>query len=468
MVHLFLFHRDLRLQDNTTIIHQLKTVKKSVIPIFIFTPEQIDKKKNKYFSNNSVQFMIESLLELSNEIGKHGGKLYFFRGDTNTILAKIHQKTKIESIGYNLDYTPYARQRDENIEKWASSKNITIFAKEDYALYNILEGHTLKKDGKPYLVYTPFMKFVSSSLTVPPVDNFSSFRFEKNAACESLCVSFKILDSFYVTNTNINVQGGRSHTMKILNNLKQFQNYSKCRNMLTYQTTKLSASLHYTTCSIREAYHKIVQILGKNSGLIRELIFRDFYMNVVYYFPRVLEGQIKGKNKSFQEKYDKIKWSNNKSAFKKWCEGMTGFPVVDAAMRQMNETGYMHNRCRMIVSSFLTKDLHIDWRLGEQYFATRLEDYDAINNSSGWQWSTGNGTDAQPWFRIFNPWTQQKDYDPDCVYIKRWIPELKNVSVKDIHQWYSENVSANVNYPKPIIIHDDERKATIQLYKKYL
>lgn len=467
MSHIFLFHRDLRIVDNTSLISQLKSIKKPIIPIFIFTPEQINPKTNKYFSNNSVQFMIESLLELESEIHKKGGKLYFFKGKTMTILKKINKLIPINSIGYNIDYTPYARKRDDEIKKWCEINKIEIFVKEDYALYDFIDGQTKNKSGKPYLVYTPFLNNVSKNLKVRPVDSFSSFKFQIEKKLDSF--TFKKLNTLYTPNPHINVHGGRSNSLKIINNLGKFKNYSKCRNFLTYKTTFLSAYLHYTTCSIREVYFKIIKDLGISSGLVRELVFRDFYMNIIYFFPQTLEGQIKGKNKSFQKKFDSIPWVN--TLFTKWCEAKTGFPIVDAAMMQMKTTGFMHNRCRMIVSNFLVKDLHVDWKLGEQYFATQLEDYDPINNSSGWQWSTGNGTDAQPWFRIFNPWTQQKNYDKDCEYIKHWIPELKNVSPNDIHKWYDETIRnkyPSIKYPTPIVNHDEERKKTLEIFKKHL
>lgn len=476
-MHLFLFHRDLRIYDNTTLIHQIKEISKndSIVPIFIFTPEQIDAKKNKYFSNSSVQFLIESLQDLDVQIQKKNGTLNFFYGDTVKVLEHLHSLFGIQSIGYNKDYTPYAKLRDEKIEKFCQTKNIQLFSKEDYALYDFTNGETLKKDKKPYLVYTPFMKFVSDNLKVRAPNPFQQFSFEKNTLVKK-CKYFlpkEKLDSFYSKQQlKDELKGGRKNSLLILKKLNTFKNYQKCRNMLEYQTTKLSAYLHYTTHSSREVYHEIVKKLGKSSGLIRELIFRDFYMNIVYYFPRVLEGQVKNtKNKSFQEKYDAIIWENNKSNFEKWCKGQTGFPIVDAGMRQMNESGFMHNRCRMIVSNFLVKDLHLDWRLGEQYFATKLRDYDPINNSSGWQWSTGNGTDAQPWFRIFNPWTQQKDYDPDCKYIKHWIPELESIPPKDLHEWCNTSTQEaykNINYPSPIVNHTEERKTTLALYKKFV
>lgn len=470
MVHIFLFHRDLRLQDNTTLIYQLKTLKNKIIPIFIFTPEQIDSKRNKYFSNNSIQFMVETLQELRKVITMYKGELYFFYGDTIKVLSQIHLKVKIESIAFNIDYTPYAKKRDESIRNFSKKNNIRVFCKEDYALYDFLDGQTLKKnDKKPYLVYTPFYKFVSENLKVRPVDTFTRFSFEKNQNLQKIPSFFdaeKKLEDLYVANSNINVRGGRENGLKILKNANKFKHYTKCRNTLSYETTQLSAYLHYTPISIREVYKKF----HGNTGIFRELVFRDFYMNIVHYFPHVLEGQIKAKNKSFRQEYDKVKWKPKSLNFEKWCKGVTGFPVVDAGMRQMNSTGYMHNRCRMIVSNFLVKDLHIDWRFGEQYFATKLEDYDPINNSSGWQWSTGNGTDPQPYFRILNPWTQQRDYDPNCIYIKKWIPELQSVDKKDIQNWFNPSVRKkyNIDYPAPMVDHDVQRKITLQIYKKAL
>ena len=473
MVHIFLFHRDLRIQDNTTLIHQIQINKQPVVPIFIFTPEQINQNKNKYFSHNSVQFMCESLHELSDNIKKFKSRLHFFYGDNLKVLKAIHKTDPIESIGFNIDYTPYAKARDEKIKIWANANNISCYMKEDYALFDILDGQTNKINQTPYLVYTPFMKHVLNNLDVREVNKFKSWSFTKlkDVNLINYYIDESEIDNFYKSNTNINVHGGRSNTLKILTNLDDFKTYIKSRDTLTYKTTFLGPSLHFTTCSIREIYFKIIETLGKSSGLIRELVFRDFYINIVHNFPRILCGQIKGKNKSYKKEYDKISWSYNKKIFKAWCDGKTGFPVIDAAQRQLNTTGYMHNRCRMITSSFLTKDLHIDWLWGEQYFATKLVDYDPINNSQGWQWSTGNGTDAQPWFRIFNPWTQQKTHDKKAEYIKYWVPELKDVEPSDIHNWFKleiRNKYPNVNYSEPICNHDEERKETIKIYKEGL
>jgi deoxyribodipyrimidine photo-lyase len=459
----------LRIHDNTALIYQLKN-EENVIPIFIFPPEQIDPKKNTYFSNNSVQFMIESLHELSNDIKDKKGKLYFFKGDNIKVLKAIEKKLKIKSISWNIDYTPYARKRDNLIKEWCNKNKIIVYEKEDYVLYDILNKDTLKKDGTPYQVFTPFKNYCMNNLKVREIDGFRTFNFRKVNELNDIKYNIeeKEIDSFYIDNPNINVHGGRSNGLKILNNIDKFKNYQKERDFLTYKTTFLGAHNHFTTVSIREVYHK----MHGNSGLINELHWRDFYINITYYFPHVLKGQINGKNKSFKEKYDNIKWSSNK-LFQKWCDGETGFPIIDAAMKQLNETGFQHNRCRMITSSFLVKDLHIDWKLGEQYFASKLVDYSPIQNNGGWQWSASTGTDSQPYFRIFNPWSQVSKFDPDYEYIKKWLPELKDVPNKELDKWYKPEIhekwlKQGIKYFKPIIDHDIERKITLDNYKEAL
>lgn len=472
-MNLFLFHRDLRLVDNTTLIYQLKECK-NVIPIFIFTIEQIEPEKNKYFSNNSVQFMIESLHELSTEIKKKNGKMYFFKGDTTSILININNKIKIDSIGFNIDYTPYAKQRDNEIIEWCNKNDIKYYMKEDYLLYDILEGQTKKENGEVYKVFTPFRNNCYKKLQVREIDKFKSFKFIKNKELENTkyYIDEKEINLFYEENPNINVNGGRKNGLKILSNISKFKNYENNRDYLIYKTTFLSAHNHFSTISIREVYHKVSNELGKKCGIINELHWRDFYVNITYYFPHILHGQIKGKNKSFKEKYDEIKWDYNKKLFEAWCSGETGFPIVDAGMRQLNETGFMHNRLRMITSSFLVKDLHIDWRLGEQYFATKLVDYDPMQNNGGWQWSASTGTDSQPYFRIFNPWAQIK-YDLEYEFIKKWIPEIKEIPNKELNKWYESKIytkwiNEGIEYYKPIVDHDIERKITLENYKKII
>ena len=473
-MHIFIFNRGLRLTDNTTLIHQIKE-NQAVVPIFIFTPEQIEPKKNSYFSNNSVQFMIESLHELSDEIKKKNGKMYFFKGDNVKVLNGIHKKDKIESIGMNYDYTPYARKRSDDIQKFCKKNDIIFYEKEDYVIYDILGGETNKKDGSPYLVFTPFKNHCLSNLKVREVDGFKSFKFQKISELESskYHLSEKEIDNFYEDNPDINVHGGRSNGLKILKNIGKFKSYQKDRDTLTYKTTFLGAHNHYCTLSAREVYWAMVDKLGKHSGLVIETIWREFYVNVTYNFPHVLKGQVSGRNQSYKKEYDNIKWSHNKKWFEAWTLGEMGFPVIDAAMKQLNETGYMHNRMRMATVSFLIKDMHIDWREGEKYFATKLVDYDPMSNSGGHLWVSGGGNDSQPYFRIFNPWSQQEKFDKDCEYIKKWLPELKDVPAKDLHNWYKPEVhekwlKEGIQYYKPILDHDVERKETLRLYKEGL
>lgn len=471
-MNIFIFHRDLRLIDNTSLIKQIKDYK-NIIPIFIFDEKQINPNKNDYFSNYSVQFMIESLEELEEEIEKKNGELYYFKGNPLEILKKIKKVEEINSIGFNFDYSPYALERDNEIKEWCIKENINIICEEDYLLHNLLEGKTKKQfTNTPYNVFTAF-KNNCMTLKVRDVDKFKKIGFEKKSELKKLKENYKSnkLNELYNENKNKNISGGRSNGLKILKNISKFKDYSKKRDELTYKTTFLGAHLKFNTLSIREVYNKIVEKVGKSSSLINELIWRDFYVNIAYFYPKVLEGQIKKENKSFKEEYDNIKWTTDNIIFKKWCEGKTGYPIVDAAMRQLNTIGYMHNRARMIVASFLTKDLHIDWRLGEKYFAQKLIDYDPYSNNGGWQWCSSSGTDAQPYFRIFNPWTQAEKFDKKCEYIKKWLPELNNIPSKDILKWnetYEEWLKKNINYYKPIIDHSKERDVTLKLYKKAL
>lgn len=471
MLNIFIFHRDLRIHDNTTLLKMLKDNKK-IILIFIFPPEQIDPTKNKYFSNNSVQFMIESLHELNKEIKKYKSKLYFFKGDNIDVLKQINKKDKINSIGFNLDYSPYAVKRDKLIQDFCNKNNISLYTEEDYALYPVMDDTTYNKSGKPYTVFTPFRNNIMKKFQVRKPDNYNKFNFEKNDNLKEIKSYYKVknLDKLYQTNDNINVHGGRKNALKILKNLKKWQEYNTKRNCMDYHTTFLSAYLHFNVVSIRETYHSILNRLGVDNLLINELHWRDFYMNISYNFPNVLKGMISKKNISFREDYDKIKWSKSKKKLKAWTQGKTGYPIVDACMMQLNTTGYMHNRGRMIVASFLTKHLLIDWREGEKYFATKLVDYDCHSNNGGWQWSSGSGTDAQPYFRIFNPWTQSKKFDPDASYIKKWLPILKDVDFKDIHKWEDSNIRKkyNLKYPEPIVDHKKARELVLKTYKKAL
>lgn len=448
---LFVFRRDLRLEDNTGLIFALENANE-VIPCFIFTPEQIE--NNSYSSARCLQFMIESLEELEKSIVKKGGKLYLFYGQPEQIIAEVIEKLKVEAVILNRDYTPYSIQRDKKIEITCHKSNI-LFHSFDDALLNPPES-TLKADGRPYSIFTPYFRNASKQKIDKPKTNLHSNYYSIPISFSKHKLYEKILPQML-----IQASGGRSAALKILYNLDDFSDYNKFRDFpAADHTTHLSAHLKFTTCSVREVYWAISNQLGSTSELFRALYWRDFFYCISYYFPHVFSG-------AFHSKMDRLEWNNNKPLFEKWCEGKTGFPIVDAGMREMNETGFMHNRVRMIVASFLVKNLHIDWRWGEKYFAQKLIDYDPAVNNGNWQWCASTGCDAQPYFRIFNPWTQAKKFDPDAIYIKRWVPELGLIPSDVIHNWYMEKYRLeNPSYPKPIVDHSKEAKITLEYYKK--
>ena len=450
-MNLFIFNRGLRCHDNTTLIQMAKLLP-HVTVCFIFT-EQVDKKTNKYFSNNAVEFMVESIHELSDEVRKYGGKLYLFHGDVITVLSSLLRSPGIASIGTNYDYTPYARQRQDLLMSFSAKHDIVFYMYEDHVLYNVLSGESNKADGEPYTVFTPYKNHVTSNLTVRPVDPFNKFNFKQFDIKSKYLIDIKSIDKFYIVNPLANVRGGRSAGLKILRNIKDFADYGTKREFFTYKTTYLASHNHFGTVSIREVYWAVQQLGRKALVLTNELIWRDFYYNLYYYFTHMLAGQVRGVNSAFRPKYDKIKWLNDYKMFDAWCNGVTGIPICDAAMRQLNITGFMPNRLRMIVANILTKLMLITWQWGEKYFAQKLKDYDPIQNSAGWAW-TVTGIDPQQVFRIFSPKIQSKKFDAECKYILTYVPELKSVPVKDIHNWentYQKHLDAGVKYVAPVI-----------------
>lgn len=457
---IFIFRRDLRLYDNLGML-ELQKHTKEIVPIFIFTPEQITS-KNKFKSNNAIQFMIESLKELKQEFKKRNGDMLFFQGDNLTILKRIHKTIGLKHIGFNRDYTPYARKRDEEIEKWAKSQGIECHITEDYLLSSI--GELNKTDGNPYTVFTPF-KNNGLSYTVPkprgnaiksiaPLPTISSFA--------SMCKPEGI--PAYSENESILVRGGRTKGLAKLQGIKKMGKYDQTRNTPSIQTTELSAYIKFGNLSIREVYHKIKTIHGLQSGLISQLFWREFYFYIAYYFPHVLQG------KALVDKYDKVKWVKNVAQLEKWKKGITGYPIVDAGMRQLNQTGYMHNRLRLITSNFLNRMLGMDWREGELYYAQQLTDYDPSVNNGNWQWTASVGVDTKPYFqRLFNPWLQSEKFDKDAEYIKRWIPELKNIQADHLHHWDEHyNKYSKVNYPSPMVDYKKARERSVQMYRAVL
>ena len=449
MYSIYIFRRDLRLEDNLGFQYAMDNCK-NIIPIFIFTPEQV--KKNKFKSENAIQFMIESLKELNLNLQKHKSKLFTFQGNNIKILEKIHKKIGIDNIIFNEDYTPYSKKRDTDIEKFCNKNKIKCHKIHDYLLAEI--GTFLKANDEPYLIYTPFknnaMKFDIDKPKTLKVKNLSNP---------------KISDDGYIKNPinqYILVKGGRSNALKQLKNLEKQKKYNDNRNELSIATSQLSAYIKFGNISIREVYWAIINNLGIQNELIPQLIWREFYYYIAYYFPQVLNQE------NFNSKYDNVKWNNDPKLFQSWCEGKTGVPVVDAGMRQLNKTGYMHNRARLITANYLNRILGCDWRLGEKYYASKLTDYDPSVNNGNWQWIASTGVDPKPYFqRLFNPWLQSKKFDKDCKYIKYWIPELDSVPNKEIHEWekYCDKYDF---YLKPVRDYKEGRSESVKMYKAVL
>lgn len=444
---LFIFRRDLRLEDNTGLISASKD-SKIVIPAFIFDPMQADKKKNLYFSNNAFEFLVESLDNLDSELRKKKGQLYLFEGIAHEVVEKLIKKEDIDTVYVNKDYTPFSKLRDKQIEDVCKKNNVKFHSLSD-ALLNEPE-RTLKSDGKPYTIFTPYWNNVSKIPVRNPTKNSYSNYYTGNIPIQTSLTK-------YSNNKNLlRIHGGRVDGLKVLKKISQLEKYSDERDYPALdKTSKLSAHLKFGTVSIREAYQVVASTLNENHHLLRQFYWRDFFYHIAHNFPKVFGN-------AFQDKYDKVNWDNDNKLFDAWKNGLTGVPIVDAGMRELNATGYMHNRVRMIVASFLTKDLHIDWRLGEKYFAQKLVDYDPCINNGNWQWAASTGCDAQPYFRIFNPWRQQQRFDTECKYIKKWISELKDVEPNIIHNLENNTLK---NYPKPIINHSIESKNAILRYK---
>jgi len=451
---LFIFRRDLRLVDNKALLYAMEN-HDNIIPIFIFTPEQITN-KNKYKSNNAIQFMCESLNELNKELIIKKSKLHIFYGDNIKVLNKIINTINISSIIFNMDYTPYAIERDKSIQDLSNKKNIKCIVIQDYLLAPI--GTLNKADGEPYKIFTPFKNNGLKYKVDKPKNNNIKNLIKTNKLDESIMIDYEI-------NSNILVNGGRKNGLKYLQKIKNHDKYNKTRNILNIKTTNLSAYIKFGCISIREVYWKIVNEFGKND-LLGQIFWREFYYYIAYYFPDVLKGQ------NFNKKYDKIIWKWSKTNYDAWCSGNTGYPVVDAGMRELNKTGFMHNRARLITSNFLNRILGIDWRWSELYYAKMLTDYDPAVNSGNHQWIASVGVDPKPYFqRLFNPWLQSKRFDLDATYIKKWISELNSVEPNDIHNWdnsYHKYDLIKIKYFKPIVDYKKMREESIQMYQNVL
>lgn len=420
---LFIFRRDFRVQDNTGLLAAAASGK-PVVLLFIVDPTLLDRWEA---ANFRLAFVFQSLAVLEEEIASRGGQLLVRIGNPAEVLADVIASEDIESVFVNREYTPLGHRRDEQIDQVCRRCNASFQQFAD-ALLN--EPEVVEKgDGGFYTVFTPYHKKAATFKVEQPADDESIFfaRLSEPATAPTSWREDPVVKSSLALNL-AHIEPGRQGAQAILDRLGEHHDYDDMRDVpAADRTTRLSAHLRFGTCSPREVYWRLDETLGKHSPLARQLYWRDFYVQIAVNFPHVYGN-------AFRRHYDAVPWDHEPELLAKWQQGKTGFPIVDAGMRELVATGYMHNRVRMIVASFLTKNLHIDWREGEAFFARYLIDYDPAVNNGNWQWGASTGCDAQPYFRIFNPWRQQTRFDKDCVYIKRWVPELEPYDPALIHK----------------------------------
>ena len=427
-ISIFWFRRDLRLKDNHGLFQALESGKK-VLPIFIFDEDILDLLENK--SDKRVDFIVQALQTLNSFLKSKNKGIKIFKGKPLEIYKKLTENYEIEAVYSNEDYEPYAIKRDQEIADFLASKNINFHQFKDQVIFH--KDEIVKADKKPYTVYTPYSKLWLNEFQKVDLQGFPSEKKLDNLL-EIPFEELKIEEiGFQKTDLAFEIPEADLHIIKT---------YEETRNFPAVKgTTQLGVHLRFGTISVR----KLAKIAKENNlTFLKELIWREFFMQILYHFPKVV-------NHSFKSKYDAIPWENNPEFLEKWKAGKTGFPIVDAGMRELNTTGFMHNRVRMITASFLIKHLLTDWRIGEAYFAEKLMDYDLSANNGNWQWCASSGCDAAPYFRIFNPDEQQKKFDPDFKYIKKWIPEF-----------------GTKYYPKPIVEHKKAREKVLKVYKEAL
>jgi deoxyribodipyrimidine photo-lyase len=422
------FRRDLRLHDNNALYHALQG-DNPVLPIFIFDSNILDKLENK--KDARVQFIYESLSNIQQQIRKFNSSVLIKIGNPVECWKNILIEYDVKAVYTNHDYEPYALQRDQEIESLLNSNNIPFITFKDQVIFE--KSEVVKDDGKPYTVYTPYSRKWRSRLNAEGIPSYNSQSLLKNLV--PISIDFPTLEEIGFQKSDLLFPSDHCADDII-------QKYADQRDIPGINgTSRLGIHLRFGTISIREMARK-----GQNlsDSWLNELCWREFYMMILWHFPHVTKG-------SFKPQYDSIEWRNNETEFQAWCDGKTGYPIVDAGMRELNTTGYMHNRVRMVVASFLTKHLLIDWRWGEAYFASKLLDFDLSANNGGWQWAAGSGCDAAPYFRIFNPYEQTKKFDSDLKYIRKWVPEFQDFS-----------------YPQPIVDHKMARERCLETYKRGL
>lgn len=426
-VNIIWFRRDLRLKDNAALYHALKAGV-PVLPIFIFDTAILDQLQDR--ADKRVAFIHSAITEMQAELVAMGSTMKVFHGKPLDVFTQLVQSYSIHTVFTNHDYEPYAQERDEAIADLLAHAGVAFNTFKDQVIFE--KEEVTKDDGKPYTVFTPYSRKWKAKLTpdflkpYPTEKYFDAFYKQAPNEIPSLAsMKFKEVDMVFPS--------------KQLNE-EIVRKYSQNRDFpaLDHGTSKMGVHLRFGTVSIRTL---ATIAAGLNETYLNELIWRDFYQMILWHFPKV------GKGHAFKAEYEKIKWRNNEEEFQKWCEGKTGYPIVDAGMRELNATGFMHNRVRMIVASFLTKHLLIDWRWGEAYFANKLLDFDLSANNGGWQWAASSGCDAAPYFRVFNPYLQTEKFDKELKYIKKWVPEFQEFS-----------------YPQPIVVHEVARKRVLETY----
>lgn len=429
-ISVFWFRRDLRLTDNAGLYHALKEHRK-VLPVFIFDKEILDQLEDPY--DRRVDFIHQAVTALNETLKNTGATLLAFHSTALDAFKQLISENKISHVYANHDYEPYARNRDEQIKEFLKSNGIEFVTYKDQCVFE--RSEVTKDDGKPYTVFTPYSIKWKKKLSSFYYKAYPSEKYSGNFVQQAQLILPALKDlGFEKTDIGFDKDPGVSDLL--LEKYKEQRDYPAISG-----TSRLSIYLRFGIVSIRTLVAKTLPV---SETWLNELIWRDFYMMILWHFPHAA-------TRSFKKEYDQINWQNNEAHFKKWCNGETGFPIVDAGMRELNATGFMHNRVRMIVSSFLIKDLLIDWRWGEAYFAKKLNDFDLSANNGGWQWAAGSGCDAAPYFRVFNPTEQQKKFDPEFKYIKKWIPEF-----------------GTPRYPAPMVDHAQARLRAIGLYKKSL
>lgn len=429
-VNICWFRRDLRLKDNAALYHALKD-DKPVLPVFIFDTNILGHLEEK--ADSRVQFIYDIIQELQDALEKKGSSFHVLYGTPEEAFSNLLKKYSIAKVFTNHDYDPYAIERDESIATLLRKENIELHTYKDQVIFD--KNEVMKDDGTPYTVFTPYSKKWKNKLEAFYLKPYPTGKYFKN-----------FFQTDPVAIPSLEKMGFKASAQKIPPHdvdAALIEHYGDTRDFPGIQgTSRLGIHLRFGTISIRALAAKAENL---SATFLNELIWRDFYHMILWHFPQV------GRSKAFKPAYDKIQWRNNEKEFEQWCNGQTGYPIVDAGIRELNETGFMHNRVRMITASFLVKHLLIDWRWGEAYFAQKLLDYDLAANNGGWQWAAGSGCDAAPYFRIFNPYLQTKKFDPEFKYIRKWVPEFEEFT-----------------YPRPIIEHEKARERCLAAYSKAL